>query len=162
MVYRVQNPSMRNSIITTNYGVYRFNSEGIINNAPYGLAQELIQLEGFTVIDDEGNEIELPETDPDATTPTSNSVTLSGGEVWTTIPSGYTIQDSNAVYTLIGSAFDYNPPEVSLQAGTLVFGTGIDTLNVHAIGVDPGATIQVGTDIFVCQNTDDNMDNGYE
>ena len=163
MTYRIQNPSMRNSIITTNYGVFRFNSEGIINNAPYGLAEELLQLEGFTLIDDEGNEIELPETDPDAGTPTANnSVTLSGGEVWTTIPGGYTIQDSNSVYTLIGSAFDYNPPEVSLQAGSLVFGTGIDTSNVHAVGVDSGTTIQVGTNVFTWQDTDENMDNGYE
>ena len=57
MVYRIQNTSMRNSIISTNYGVYRFNSEGIINNVPYGLAEELLQLEGFTLIDADGNEL---------------------------------------------------------------------------------------------------------
>ena len=161
MTYRLQNPSMRNSIITTNYGVFRFDSEGITSGVPYALAQELSQLSGFVILDNEGNTIELPETDPDAN-PSSDSVTLSGGEIWTTIPGGYTIQDSNSVYTLIGSAFESTPPDVSLQSGILKFGSGIDTANVHAVGVDSGTTVQVGTQSYVWQDTDNNAENGLE
>ena len=152
-MYRVQNPSMRNSVISTNYGVYKFNSEGIAT-VPYELAKELSQLNGFSVIDEDGNPTTLPSDD-----------TLPAG--WATIDGGYVLSDDEAVYTLTGSAFvledgDLVPSNVSIQNGELVFSTGIDTGNVHVIGVNDGDTVKIGDTVYLWSDTDGNTTNGYE
>lgn len=156
-MYRVKNVLMRNSVISTNYGIYTFNSEGVVN-VPYGLAQELLQLSGFTLVDEDGNEIPFDETLPaDATLPAG----------WGTVEGGYTLSDDTAIYTLSGSAFiledgELVPSNVSIQDGELVFNRGIDTGNVHVIGVGEGDTVKIGDQVYIWKDIDNDLSNGYE
>lgn len=85
---------------------------------------------------------------------------LPGGGSYTTLTGGGAkIFDDQKSY-IIPSNFDAE--HTSIQNGKLIFSSGIDTDDVHVIGVTEFDTIQIGDDIYIWVDADGNLENGYE
>ena len=153
----IKNTALAGEQLTTQYGVFTFNSEGIVD-VPDELAQKLASIKGFVIIG-------KVEDNPGDDTPSGGDVTLEGGVVWHKIEGGYIVSNDAITFTLTGSGVDSDtipPVNVTLQNGALAFSANTDVANLHVKGVVAGESIQIGDNTYTWENLDGNSDNGYE
>ena len=87
--------------------------------------------------------------------------TLDGGGNYVELPDGgYKLYDNTSSYSLVSGNFDVD--RISIQDGQLVLSEGIDTANLHVLGVTPEDTIKIGENTYKWSDVDGDTSNGYE
>ena len=87
--------------------------------------------------------------------------TIEGGGSYTTLTGGgYELFDDSNSYSIISDSFDAD--HISIHDGKLVIAEGVDTADVHIIGIEENSTIQIGDDTYKWVNSDNDLSNGYE
>lgn len=84
---------------------------------------------------------------------------------WEKGANGYEYHDGDMNYTIQGSAFNSDSPKpnnVKIDPPNIVFPNPIDVSDVHAQGVTPNSTVQVGDTTYFWYNSDWNSANGLE